>query len=512
MPAWRQFQDGLSLLLDIPVSLYDSSGALLSSATKKDGLLKLAGFNGNGVYREVYSNAVSRAILSGEAYIYRYNTDQYIFVVPVVLSNGLSLAVVAGEVCSMTSSERAEFQRDIDGLGLCRTDSDRLKRRLMRALSPHDLFPTLTTVKAMAAPFLKGLYSTGVCKRLAGKSAEERLKFLETMEKIHGALAAAAAGGELYSTILAKSTELVGAEQGSIMLLDSTSNALVVKAAKGSKSKMLENLRVMVGQGIAGSTVKKGTPVVITDIEAEIPSRKNRPGYRTRSFVSIPIKLGTRPIGVLNISDKITGEVFSEDDLRLLICFSNYASIAIEKENYHAMNEELKALSVTDPLTGILNRRYFQERLFEEVERSKRYGECFSVFMVDIDDFKVFNDRHGHLVGDEMLKGVSGAIKDAVRSIDVVARYGGEEFTVILPNTKKKDAFVIAERVRSGVEEFRLKQTGLSAGVTDGVTISVGVAEFPVDAKGIEELINNADKTMYFAKTMGKNRVVIYEG
>jgi len=312
----------------------------------------------------------------------------------------------------------------------------------------------------------------------------------------------------LYNAILAESTELIGAEQGSVMELDDSTTSLVVKAAKGAKKKMLENLSINVRDSLVGSIVEKGSPIFVTDIEKEMPSRKNRPGYKTRSFISIPLKMESRVIGVLNISDKLSGEVFSGEDLKILSFFANYASIVIERENYHTLSQELKVLSVTDPLTGILNRRYFQEKLLEESERAKRYDEYFTLFMVDIDDFKVFNDRYGHVAGDAMLRAVANAIKGAIRSIDSVSRYGGEEFAVILPFTGKKDAFVIAERVRKNVEAVRVPE---DFSIKEGVTISVGVAEFAQDAKDIEELITNADRTMFFAKTMGKNKVFIYE-
>jgi diguanylate cyclase (GGDEF)-like protein len=211
---------------------------------------------------------------------------------------------------------------------------------------------------------------------------------------------------------------------------------------------------------------------------------------------------------VINISDKITGEVFSKRDLDLLQSFACYASIALERGNYYRMTEELKKISVTDALTGLLNRRYFQERLFEEVERSKRQCKPFTIFIIDIDDFKAFNDRYGHLAGDEALKRVANAIKDAVRSIDVVSRLGGEEFCAILPFTTKSDAYVIAERIRRDVAEIRFMGENIPS--DQWLTISLGVAEFPTDANTIDELIDKADKAMYQAKARGKNRIIEY--
>ncbi|MDP2690569.1 MAG: sensor domain-containing diguanylate cyclase, partial [Deltaproteobacteria bacterium] len=313
---------------------------------------------------------------------------------------------------------------------------------------------------------------------------------------------------ELYETILVKSSELVEAERGSLMILDNKNNMLSIKASKGIDRRITDNLRVRIGEGISGAIAAKGLPVMVRDIESEVPSWKNRPVYKTKSFISVPLKLDTRVIGVINVSDKSTGGSFSDHDMDMLLSFASFASIAIERGAYYSMSEELKMLSMTDPLTGLFNRRYFRERLFEEVERVKRHSECFSSFLIDIDDFKSFNDRFGHAVGDDVLKGVSRTIRDAVRSMDVVARYGGEEFAVILPHTSKRDALIIAERIRKDVEEYK----AMVAPFKEWPTISLGVAEFPNDAKDIDDLINKADSAMYHAKRTGKNRVVVYEG
>jgi diguanylate cyclase (GGDEF)-like protein len=307
---------------------------------------------------------------------------------------------------------------------------------------------------------------------------------------------------------LNKSAELVGAEQGSLMMLSGKDKTLAIKATKGIDKRILDKVKIKVGEGISGKVIKDGTPIIVKDIESELISRKSRSRYKTGSFVSLPLTIESRTVGVINISDKITGEVFSKRDLDLLQSFACYASIALERGNYYRMTEELKKISVTDALTGLLNRRYFQERLFEEVERSKRQIKPFTLFIIDIDDFKAFNDRYGHLAGDEALKRVANAIKDAVRSIDVVSRLGGEEFSAILPFTTKSDAHVIAERIRRDVAEIRFMEENIPS--DQWLTISLGVAEFPTDANTMDELIDRADKAMYLAKSRGKNRIIEY--
>ncbi len=336
----------------------------------------------------------------------------------------------------------------------------------------------------------------------------EKTKGINVSEEAYKTIASILDQEELYNAILNKSTELVGAEQGSLMLLDGEDTILTVKASKGIDKSILENVKVKTGEGISGMVIEKGTPIIAKDIESETFGRKNRSRYKTKSLISIPLKIGSRTIGVINIADKITGEVFSEGDLQLLLSFACYASIALERGTYYRMTEDLKKISVTDPLTELFNRRYFQERLFEEMERSRRHNEPFTIFIMDIDDFKALNDNYGHIAGDKALKRIAYAIRDAVRSIDVAARFGGEEFSVILPYTTKANSYVIAERIRRNVEDIRFIGNKIPPGQV--VSISIGIAEFPADADSMEDLIDKADQAMYLAKAGGKNRVVGY--
>lgn len=340
------------------------------------------------------------------------------------------------------------------------------------------------------------------------RHAMEKAKGINIPEEAYKTISSILDQEELYNAILNKSAELVGAEQGSLMLLGSEDTILTVKASKGIDKSILENVKVKIGEGISGTVIEKGVPMIARDIESETFGRKNRARYKTKSLLSIPLKIGSSAIGVINISDKITGEVFSEDDLQLLLSFACYASIALERGAYYRMTEDLKKISITDSLTELFNRRYFQERLFEEIERSKRHNEPFTIFMMDIDDFKAFNDNYGHIAGDNALKKVAHAIRDAVRSIDVAARFGGEEFSAILPYTAKENSYLIAERIRRNVEDIRFIENKIPPGQM--VSVSVGIAEFPADADNMEDIIDKADQAMYLAKAGGKNRVVGY--
>lgn len=167
---------------------------------------------------------------------------------------------------------------------------------------------------------------------------------------------------------------------------------------------------------------------------------------------------------------------------------------------------KLEQLAITDPVTGLTNHRYFQERIREETERSLRHGRIFSLIMIDVDHFKAFNDRYGHPEGDKALAQLAHLLKTATRSADTVSRYGGEEFAMVLPETDKSAAREVAERIRRDLENTALgniKKPHM-------ITLSLGVASFPDDGKTADQIINAADQALYYAKERGRNRVECY--
>ncbi|MDI6740677.1 MAG: GGDEF domain-containing protein [Candidatus Edwardsbacteria bacterium] len=166
--------------------------------------------------------------------------------------------------------------------------------------------------------------------------------------------------------------------------------------------------------------------------------------------------------------------------------------------------EKAMLTAVTDGLTGLYNHRFFQDRLEEEVERCVRYAGTLSLLMLDLDDFKIYNDTNGHIAGDVLLVEVSKLIRRTVRKVDTVARYGGEEFSVVLPSTSKKGAMIIARRIVARIADNHFPNQIVMPG--GRVTISCGVATFPDDAKDKAMLIDMADKMLYKAKRNGKNR------
>jgi len=170
-------------------------------------------------------------------------------------------------------------------------------------------------------------------------------------------------------------------------------------------------------------------------------------------------------------------------------------------------NRLLEELAITDGLTGLYNRRYFEQRLAEEISRCQRYESVLALAMIDVDYFKCYNDANGHQRGDEALTQIGRLIKEIVRCSDVPARYGGEEFAVILPDTDAYGAGAVAERIRRAVEAARFAGEEKQPG--GKITVSVGVACYPRDARNADELIQASDCALYLAKNRGRNAVVV---
>jgi len=167
--------------------------------------------------------------------------------------------------------------------------------------------------------------------------------------------------------------------------------------------------------------------------------------------------------------------------------------------------------AITDGLTGLYNRPFFDASLRRELKRARRYGLAFSLVMLDLDDFKLVNDFHGHVVGDEALARLSDVIRASVREIDVACRYGGEEFSLILPETSRTGAYIVSERIRMDAKEtFDRKPLGSNPSASISMSVSGGIAIYPTDSNSAEGLIRMADKALYRSKHEGKNRITLH--
>lgn len=324
------------------------------------------------------------------------------------------------------------------------------------------------------------------------------------------ALSLCASCEELYRSVVDMATDLLGAASGSLMLLEEDGETLKVQAARGMHPALARGMSVRVGAGIAGRVAGSGSPLLVADIEKDSrTATPNRPRFRTKSFLSVPIRLRERTIGVLNLADKENEGIFSGSDLNSLTAFADHAALMTERTRAFERTSLLEELAVTDPLTGLYNRRLLEKRLDEEISRSRRQRQHFSLLIIDLDNFKAYNDLCGHPGGDQALKRTAALLQGSAREMDVVARYGGEEFCVLVAGTAKKESIFVAERIRRAIENEPFpREKELPQG---RLTTSIGVAAFPEDGDSAADLLRAADAALYQAKDEGRNRIVLFD-
>lgn len=221
-----------------------------------------------------------------------------------------------------------------------------------------------------------------------------------------------------------------------------------------------------------------------------------------RCFAVAPLMVHGELTGMLLVDASKNQRVFSEHGLKMLDMFADQAALALYNGMLH---RKVAERALRDSLTGLYNHGYFESRLDDEIQRAKRYGEALSLLMFDIDHFKKFNDNHGHQTGDAVLVALSRLVRETVRATDVAFRYGGEEFTVLLPRTTVQDAAILAERLRSAIGQATLVND--KDGNRLPVTISMGIAGYPMHGDTGGTLVGAADAALYRSKAGGRNRV-----
>ena len=226
----------------------------------------------------------------------------------------------------------------------------------------------------------------------------------------------------------------------------------------------------------------------------------------TGCLVCAPLVLEDRRIlGLLNLSRSKPAD-FPEEEREFITKIVEQLAHTLNKVLIY---EHTKELSITDDLTGIFNRRYFNQRFESEIQRAKRYDHSLSIQMLDIDNFKIYNDVNGHIMGDEVLKNVSLILEKILRKTDLIARFGGEEFIIMLPEISKDQSRKVANKLRGEIERTAFGNEVMSP--NGKITVSVGLSVFPEDSREPRKLIQFADDALYRAKSMGRNCVVWHD-
>jgi diguanylate cyclase (GGDEF)-like protein len=309
---------------------------------------------------------------------------------------------------------------------------------------------------------------------------------------------------QVLRTIMEKIYEFLRPDNWSLLLLDEAKQELYFELAVGKASQALKDVRIKVGQGIAGWVAQHGEAVVVADTSKDtrfFGQVDEKTKMETQSIVAVPVKFRDTCLGVIELINCLGPNGFDQRDLKLLEALSDFAAIALENARHV---KRIHELTITDDCTTLYNARHMGFILETEIYRSQRYNYEFSIVFIDLDHFKMVNDTHGHLMGSRLLAEIGSAMKIHCRLIDFAFRYGGDEFVILLPQTSKDNALNVARRLHQLIREsVWLTAEGLNVHVTP----SVGVASYPVDSKTKEGLLHLADEAMYLVKNTNRDSV-----
>ncbi|MGB3903932.1 MAG: GAF domain-containing protein [Anaerolineae bacterium] len=305
---------------------------------------------------------------------------------------------------------------------------------------------------------------------------------------------------QVLGTMASKAKELTGADGSRIHLIEPDGKTLKALVVLADNAEQIMATSVRVGQGITGHVAATGIPEVVNHAERD-PRAIQVPGTpdEEQSLICVPLFSEGRVIGVMTLSREGDKE-FKASSLPVVTSLASQAATAIEKARLY---EEMKRLAVSDPLTGVWNRRHIAEHLRTEVARASRFGRELSVLVMDIDNLKLLNDTYGHPAGDQVIRTVAQAVLSSSRDIDAVGRYGGDEFAVVLPETGPRGAAEVAGTILSTLNNQPFH--GPNGSIVP-LSISIGAASYPSDTDEVDRLFSLADAAIYRAKTAGGGR------
>jgi diguanylate cyclase (GGDEF)-like protein len=311
---------------------------------------------------------------------------------------------------------------------------------------------------------------------------------------------------QVLRTIMEKIDEFLRPDNWSLLLLDEAKQELYFELAVGTASTALKDVRVKMGQGIAGWVAAHGETVVVPDTSKDtrfFGKVDEKTKTETRSIVAVPVRFRDTCLGVIELINCIGPDGFDQRDLKLLEALSDFAAIALENARHV---KRIHELTITDDCTTLYNARHMSFILETEIYRSQRYNYEFSLIFIDLDHFKQVNDTQGHLVGSRLLGEIGNSLKGHCRLIDFAFRYGGDEFVLLLPQTSKENAMNVAKRLHKLIRET----TWLTVdGLDIKLTASMGVASYPVDSRTKEGLLHLADEAMYLVKNTNRDSVAV---
>lgn len=340
--------------------------------------------------------------------------------------------------------------------------------------------------------------------QLENSALKQKLQRYATLKSLTEAFSTTLSFDRAASLIIKEAFRIVGkSDVGLLYLVDKQKEKLHLIEAELKNSH--QAIKVENGDMFDHWVLKQRIPLLVEDTKKDFRFnmlKTQEDTHPVRSLICAPLISQRKLLGILRLDSGLP-RIYDTDDLRLLDIISDLVAVTIENALLYRQTEKL---AMTDGLTGLFLHRYFQERLEQEISRALWTNSQFAFLMIDIDDFKHYNDKYGHIAGDIVLRKIAELLLSCVNPGDIVARYGGEEFSVVLVDTPKSEGQLIAEQIRERIEkeEFTLRRQ------TTKVRISAGLAFFPEDGRQKEVLISKADQALYRAKSEGKNRICTF--
>jgi len=335
------------------------------------------------------------------------------------------------------------------------------------------------------------------------------LKDLLVFHNVARAITSALDLDSILRAIMQQMAQFFEPETWSLLMLDEERQELYYAVAVGQTEAELHDLRVKVGEGIAGWVAERGESLIVPEASLDPrfadPSfvhKKDDRTFHVHSAICMPLRSRQRTLGVIQLFNcKL--ETFTDYTISFLHVLCDYAAIAIE--NAQAF-ERIQELTITDDCTGLYNQRHLYRMLETEFERASRTKTSFSVIFIDLDHFKLVNDAHGHQAGSLLLAEVGQLLRSLVHKTDAVFRYGGDEFIILLPETGKDLARRTAEQVHQSLRSHSFR---VNKNLGFNIRASFGVATYPEDGNSVHQIIRAADAMMYLVKGSTRDSVAV---
>ena len=331
-------------------------------------------------------------------------------------------------------------------------------------------------------------------------AAQERSRIMTALNEVGRALDSAADRKDVTEAVLSVLHDTFAFRHSAVLVMEPGEEGhdeLVMQASRGYSDSGRQVLRLRISEpGITTEAARTGRLIYVPDVRED--PRYIQGVEQGRSEVAVPLMAGGRVVGVLDVESKAVN-AFSAEDLETLELFSKQVALALERA---AVFEEIRRQAMTDGLTGLLNQRYFHDKISREIQRSRRTKRAFTLVLLDLDDLKVINDRLGHVVGNKAIVAVGEELRRHVRSIDAAARFGGDEFALVLSETDAESAAQVVERLQADLRKVELGE-GLR------VTTSAGLASWRPGLEEVREIVQAADEALYRAKALGKDTVCL---